>query len=32
MTIDRRSLLQYAGMVPLMGAAPRLVRAAADAS
>jgi FtsP/CotA-like multicopper oxidase with cupredoxin domain len=30
MTIDRRSLLHYAGMVPLMGAAPRLVRAAAD--
>jgi FtsP/CotA-like multicopper oxidase with cupredoxin domain len=30
MTINRRTLLQYAGAVPLMGAAPRLVRAAAD--
>ncbi len=28
MTIDRRSLLKNAGLVPLMGAAPRLVRAA----
>ena len=30
MTIDRRSLLKYAGLVPLIGAVPRLVRAAAD--
>src|ERR1700745_192050 len=30
MTIDRRSLLQYAGVIPLMGAVPRLARAAAD--
>ena len=30
MTIDRRSLPQYAGVVPLMGAAPRLARAAAE--
>ena len=30
MTIDRRSLLKYAGLVPLMGAAPRLVRAAGE--
>jgi FtsP/CotA-like multicopper oxidase with cupredoxin domain len=27
-TIDRRSLLKYAGLVPLMGVAPRLARAA----
>jgi hypothetical protein len=30
MAIDRRSLLKYAGRGPLRGAAPRLVRAAAD--
>jgi FtsP/CotA-like multicopper oxidase with cupredoxin domain len=30
MTIDRRSLLQFAGVIPLMGAVPRLVTAAAD--
>ena len=30
MTIDRRSLLKYAGLVPLMGAALRLVRAAGE--
>ena len=30
MTIDRRSLLKYAGVIPLMGPSPRLVRAAAD--
>ena len=30
MTTDRRSLLQFAGVIPLMGAVPRLVRAAAD--
>ena len=30
MTIDRRSLLKYAGVIPLMGAVPRLVQAAAD--
>jgi FtsP/CotA-like multicopper oxidase with cupredoxin domain len=29
-TIDRRSLLKYAGVVPLVGAAPRLVRAAGE--
>jgi FtsP/CotA-like multicopper oxidase with cupredoxin domain len=28
--IDRRSLLKYCGLVPLLGAVPRLVRAAAD--
>ena len=28
MMIDRRSLLKYAGLVPLMGAVPRLARAA----
>ena len=28
MTIDRRSLLKYAGVIPLMGAVPRLVQAA----
>ena len=28
MTIDRRSLLKYAGLVPLMGVVPRLARAA----
>ena len=30
MMIDRRSLLKYAGLVPLMGAVPRLARAADD--
>ena len=30
MTIDRRSLLKSAGVIPLMGAAPHLVWAAAD--
>ncbi len=30
MTIDRRSLLKYAGLVTLMGAAPHLVRAAGE--
>src|SRR5271157_2595934 len=30
MTINRRSLLKYAGVIPLMGAVPRLVQAAAD--
>ena len=32
MTFDRRSLLKYAGMVPLASIAPRFVRAAADES
>ena len=30
MTIDRRSLLKYAGLAPLMGAVPRLARASGE--
>src|ERR1700730_4431277 len=30
--IDRRSLLEYAGLMPLMGAMPRLARAAGEAA
>ena len=30
MMMDRRSLLRYAAMVPLLGVAPRLARAAGD--
>ena len=32
MTIDRRSLLKYAGLVPLLGPVPRLAWAAGDAT
>jgi FtsP/CotA-like multicopper oxidase with cupredoxin domain len=32
MMIERRSLLKYAGLAPLMGAVPRLARAAGDAA
>ena len=32
MMIDRRSLLKYAALIPLLGAVPRLARAAGEAT